>query len=272
MNDAHARSRVPLVLGVVLLILTGCGDQTAMDRRGLATALAKTIAAEEDHVTVAELSDWLIKDQRDYELVDIRDKAEFDAGHIQGAQHIPLAGLMADDALAALPNGRRVVVYSNGTAHAAQAAVLLRLVERDAYALLGGYNYWQAYLSDPQSAGIAEMDPTQRASYQAVACYFQGDYVAAAGLTPKVAALTTPVDAPTPPTAADSLGLGLELGLGSDEVRAGVAPEPAAEPAADALGLGLDLGLGSEEIRSSQQGQPPKAESGTRKLLIKAEC
>ena len=272
MNGLHSTSRRLAMLSVAVSLLAGCGDNTALDRQGMAAALAKTIAAEEDHVTVAELSDWLIKDQRDYELVDIREKTEFDTGHIQGAQHIPLAGLLADNALAALPQGRKVVVYSNGTAHAAQAAVLLRLVERDAYALLGGYNYWQAYLNDPQSAGVDEMDPAERAAYQAVACYFEGEYMAAAGLIPKVAAVSTSLDTPTPATAADPLGLGLELGLGSDEARAGVAPEPAAEPATDSLGLGLDLGLGSDEVRSLKQNQPPKAEGSARKLLIKAEC
>jgi rhodanese-related sulfurtransferase len=240
----------------------------------MAAALAKTVAAEQDHVTAEELADWLIKDQRDYELVDIRDRAEFDQGHIKGARHIGLAGLLADDALATLPTARKVVVYSNGTAHAAQAAILLRLVDREAYALLGGYNYWQAYMNDPASAGVAQMDPVQRAAYQAVACYFEGDYVAAAGLAPKLppAAVAAPVaPAAPPPAAADPLGLGLGLGLGSDAARAGAASAPAAAPAADPLGLGLGLGLGSDEVKSVQP-KPPASPAPARKLLIKAEC
>lgn len=265
---------VPLAAGLLFAgLLVGCTEQAEMDRVGVAAELAQAIAAEQDHVTVPELADWIIKDQRDYELIDIRERAEFHAGHIDGARHIPLAALMSDDALATLPPERKVVIYSNGTAHAAQAAVLLRLIERDAYALLGGYNYWHAYLKDPESAGVAEMDPVQRAHYQAVACYFEGDYVAASGLTPKV---VNPVSAQTktaPPAAADPLGLGLGLGLGSPEVQASQKAATSPPPEDDPLGLGLGLGLGSDEVKALQREKPVKKESGSAKrLLIKAEC
>ncbi len=234
--------------------------------------LAKTIAAEQDHVSVPELSDWVIKDRRDFALIDIRDTADFAADHISGARHIPLAALMSDEALASLPQGRRVVVYSNGTAHAAQAALLLRLVDRDAYALLGGFNHWQAYLNDPDSAGVAEMDAAQRAHYQAVACYFAGEYVADAGLHVKGGAAG--VSAPqTAAAAADPLGLGLGLGLGSETIQ-NIQPAggASAAPPADPLGLGLDLGLGGEAAKSLQPGVAAPPKPSPRKLLIKAEC
>lgn len=249
---------LPLFAG---LLLGGCSEVPSFDRTGAAAVLAKTIASEQDHVTVAELSDWIIKDRRDFALLDIRDQADFDAGHIEGARHVPLAGLMSDDALGALPPGRKVVVYSNGTAHAAQAALLLRLVEREAYALLGGFNHWQAYLHDPQVAGAAEMDPVRRAAYQAVACRFAGDYVAAAGLVP---AATT---AAAPSSAADALGLGLDLGLGTPALRQ---TTPTAPPAFDPLGLGLDLGLGTDEVQPAKRKEPAAPKAG--RLLIKAEC
>jgi rhodanese-related sulfurtransferase len=244
------------------ILATGCSEPPSFDGRSVAAELAKTVAIGADHVTAAELSDWIIKDRRDYTLVDIREQGDFDAGHIEGAKNLPLAGLMSDASLEAIPQGRRVVVYSNGTAHASQAALLLRLADRDAYALIGGFNHWLAYLNDPQTAGAAEMDASQRAAYQAVACRFAGDYVAAAGLIPEGAA------APASPAASidDPLGLGLGLGLGSPGMQA--PPAAPAAPVADPLGLGL--GLGSDEVRSAQ---PPAASSPTsRRLLIKAEC
>lgn len=251
---------VPLV--VLLLFLAGCSEAPPFDRTGAAAVLAKAIANEQDHVTVPELADWLVKDQRDFVLLDIRDIEDFEAGHIEGARNAPLAGLMSDATLGALPPGGKVVVYSNGTGHAAQAALLLRLVERDGYALLGGYNYWQAYMNDPEAAGVAEMDPKQRATYQAVACRFAGDYVAEAGLTPA----RQSGQAPAAP-AADPLGLGLGLGLGTSAVQqAAPSAPPATQPAADPLGLGLGLGLGSDAVKES----PPKPRAG--RLLIKAEC
>jgi len=265
-----------LVMTLAVLGVSACTGDAQTDLSAQAASLARMVAAGEDHVTAQELSDWLIKDRRDFELVDIRERQEFDTGHIEGARHIPLAGLFAEQTLNDLPAGRAIVVYSNGSAHAAQAALLLRLAGREAQALLGGYNYWHDYLNDPEKAGVAEMDAAQRAQYQAVACYFAGAYVAAAGLVPEggKAAPPTSSGAPQQGDNADALGLGLGLGLGSDQVQQlqlpTAAPSPATEQA-DPLGLGLGLGLGSDEIKDAKQ--PENAEPGkTRKLLIRAEC
>ena len=255
------------LLGVLLL---GCQDKPQVDRQGLADSLARVIAEERDHLSVEQLSDWIIKDQRDYELVDIRDKAEYEQDRIRGARHIPLSMLMSDDSLASLPVGRKVVVYSNGTAHAAQAALLLRLVERDAYALLGGFNYWQAYSKDPQSAGVAEMDAAKQARYRAVSCFFEGEYVAEAGLQVQAASQTATAPA-VAEAEADPLGLG--LGLGSEEVREmGLEAGTTApgEQSEDPLGLGL--GLGGEAAEALRQDKAAKPPGSVRKLLIKAEC
>jgi len=266
---------VLLVMTLAVLGASACTDDTQTDLSARAASLARMVAAGDDHVTVQELSDWLIKDRRDFDLVDIRDIQEFDAAHIEGARHIPLAGLLAEQALNSLPTGRTIVVYSNGSAHAAQAALLLRLAERQAVALLGGYNYWNAYLNDPEKAGVAEMDAAQRAQYQAVACYFAGEYVAAAGLAPKGGMIIAPpTTSGAPQQGGDSDALGLGLGLGNDQVHQLQLPTTAPNPAterADPLGLGLGLGLGSDEVKNATQ--PKKAEPGkTRKLLIRAEC
>ena len=248
-----------LTIILVALTLNGCGGAPSSDVGNAAALQAQRIATGEDHVSAAELADRLIRDQRDFELIDIRDQQDFSAGHIEGARHIPLARLLAADSLDSLPAERTIVVYSNGSAHAAQAALLLRLTGRDALALLGGYNYWQAYLHDPEKAGVAEMDPAERARYQAVSCYFAGEYVADAGLLPGTAA--------QPDTAsqeADPLGLG--LGLGSEQVH-GMDLQESAQSPAEEDPLGLGLGLGGDAGKPAPQ---PKGE--TRKLLIRAEC
>jgi rhodanese-related sulfurtransferase len=258
-----------LVFMFTIAALTGCTGDDRVDPGSKAAALAQLVADGNDHITAQQLADWLIKDRRDFELIDIRGQDDFSAGHIEGARNIPLARLLSEKSLASLPTARKIVVYSNGSAHAAQAGLLLRLTGRDALALLGGHNYWQAYLNDPVKAGVAEMDPAERARYQAVACHFAGDYVAAAGLLPGGGAQPAP---PVPPEAGAADALGLGLGLGSDQVQAPDQPDSAApaEPApADALGLGL--GLGSDAVKSS--GEPAKPAPGeTQRLLIKAEC
>jgi rhodanese-related sulfurtransferase len=290
--------KMPLLTVILLaLLLNGCGGAPSTDVDSAVTMQAKRIAAGEDHISAAELADRLIRDQRDFELVDIREEADFAAGHIESARHIPLAGLLAADSLDSLPAGRTIVVYSNGSAHAAQAALLLNLTGRDALALLGGYNYWQAYLHDPEKAGVAEMDRAERARYQAVACRFAGEYVAEAGLPPQA---SEQPEKPAPAAAgqeADPLGLG--LGLGSEQVRDMELQESAQGPAEDDP-LGLGLGLGSEQVRDMnlQESTPGAAEPDplglglglggdagksasepasrpegeTQRLLIRAEC
>ena len=289
--------KMPLLTVILLaLLLNGCGGAPSTDVDSAVTMQAKRIAAGEDHISAAELADRLIRDQRDFELVDIREEADFAAGHIESARHIPLAGLLAADSLDSLPAGRTIVVYSNGSAHAAQAALLLNLTGRDALALLGGYNYWQAYLHDPEKAGVAEMDPAERARYQAVACRFAGKYVAEAGLLPEAGGQPA-VPAPAAGEEADPLGLG--LGLGSEQVRDMELQESAQGPAEDDP-LGLGLGLGSEQVRDMnlQESTPGAAEPDplglglglggdagkstsepasrpegeTQRLLIRAEC
>jgi rhodanese-related sulfurtransferase len=266
------KPQIPLFAALLATaLLGGCGDGVQFDSSLKAATLAQTIAKGEDHVSVEELADWLIKDQRDFELVDIREQEDFAASHIEGAHHIPLAKLFSESSLASLPVGRKIVVYSNGSAHAAQAALLLDLSGRNALALLGGFNYWQDYLHDPKKAGVAEMDPARRAHYQAVSCYFAGEYVADAGL-PSKAAAREGVRKPTETEDSDPLGLG--LGLGTEQIQTmelkETTPEP--EPSVDdPLGLGLGLGLGGDAAKElNKPAQPKPGES--RKLLIREEC
>ena len=259
-----------LALLAATLVLPGCGDDVKIDPGRTAAALAKLVADGEDHVTAGELADWLIKDRRDFELIDIRGQQDFAGGHIDGARHIPLPRLLSEQSLANLSAKRKIVVYSNGSAHAAQAALLLRLTGRHALALLGGYNYWQDYLNDPVKAGVAEMDPARRARYQAVACYFAGDYLADAGLLPQGSA---PVTAPEQDQEGGADALGLGLGLGTEKVQAMDLSKAAQAPEEPSMSdeLGLGLGLGGDAARDIRE--PEKPEGGkAQRLLIKAEC
>jgi hypothetical protein len=103
---------------------------------------------------------------------------------------------------------------------------------------------------------------SEQAKKQAVACWFEGDYVAAAGLTVKQ---TTPAGGYVPPlepvtaeAEEDSLGLGLGIGLGPEEAQE--------KPQEDSLGLGLGLGLGPEDAQESE------AAPTTGKLKIGEGC
>ncbi len=214
--------------------------------------LAQQIVRGDDHVTVQDLADRIIKARDDYLLIDLRSRAEYDEHHIDSAVHMPLTELLRSEALADLPVDRAVIVYSNSTTNAAQAAVILRMSGIPAYSLIGGYNHWSAYMTDPVAAGIAEHDARERARYDAIRCYLEGEYVAAAGLPvkqPEGAGFTPPLEPAGEERhyAEDPLGLGLGLEM---------ATEPAAETTetADPLGLGLGLDIGA--------GAPSRAGAG----------
>jgi rhodanese-related sulfurtransferase len=84
--------------------------------------LAKAIANEEDHVTQAELNQW-VKQKKSLRLIDVRSKAEFAKSHAANAESIPMEQI----ASAAFNSTDTIVLLSEGGAHAAQAWVILQL-------------------------------------------------------------------------------------------------------------------------------------------------
>jgi hydroxyacylglutathione hydrolase len=76
-------------------------------------------------------------------LLDVRSSAEWAAGHIPGAQHIPLGYL--PDQLMSLSTSRPVIVHCQAGARSAIAASLLRAHGfPQVITLAGGFNEWQA--------------------------------------------------------------------------------------------------------------------------------
>src|SRR5213593_730445 len=79
----------------------------------------------------------------DVVLVDVRPSEEFDAGHIKGANSIPLEEL--EDRLAELPADREVIAYCRGPfcAYAHEAVRRLRAAGRRARRLQEGWPEWR---------------------------------------------------------------------------------------------------------------------------------
>ena len=138
-----------------------------------------------------------------------------------------------------LPSGSDILVYSDRSDKAAQLTTLLRLNDIQAFYLIGGYSQWQDNMNNTSGNPSSTTTAQTMAKQQAIACWFEGDYVATAGLVPKpTLAAASGYVPPLQPAAnqqvTDELGLGLGLGLGPEQP-------------ADELGLGLGLGLGPEQ-------------------------
>jgi rhodanese-related sulfurtransferase len=229
-----------VILLAITSLLSGCNSSSntsaAVDLQQI-NRLSQALVKDETMLSVIELSDWIIKDTRDFELIDIRNDSDFQIAHIKNAIHKSSADMFTQQGMNKLAKHKKLVVYSNTGQRSAQVATLLKLSGFNAFTLSGGYQQWLNYTANPETFSLNK-DAHARARQQAVACYFEGDYIADAGLTVKQqnAGFTPPlVSVQTIETVeeiADPLGLG--LGLGMDDML-----EPSmADPAPTGLILG----------------------------------
>jgi rhodanese-related sulfurtransferase len=123
--------------------------------------LADIVQREVDHVKPTELADWIIEGKSDYRLIDLRSEAEYNQYHIPGAENVPLAEL-ADYGLA---RNEKIILYSEGGIHSAQAWFLLKAQGYKAiYMLLGGLYDWQDLVLFPSIP--SEPSPEQHAAIE----------------------------------------------------------------------------------------------------------
>jgi uncharacterized protein len=182
---------VAFVLGLVAVLArpTQGGSVTVSPQE-----LAVIVQKEVDHVRPLELADWIITGRSDYRLVDLRDEQAFAAYHIPTAENIPLAALPASD----LARNEKIVLYSDGGIHSAQAWFLLRAKGYKAvYMLFGGLDGWKDEVLFP---AIAENPPASQladiAKRRAVSAYFGGTPGAAAAALPASSAAMPKVTMP----------------------------------------------------------------------------
>ena len=123
--------------------------------------LAAIVETKVDHIDAAELADWIIQGETDYRLIDIREAEAFAEYHIPTAEHVPIAELPDYPLL----RNERIVLYSDGGIHSAQAWFLLRAQGYPgATMLFGGLDAWKDEVLFP--ALPVEATPEQRASFE----------------------------------------------------------------------------------------------------------
>jgi rhodanese-related sulfurtransferase len=171
---------VALVLAIVILFLPG---QDSKKYRFDPQTIARSIEESEDQIDPKTLSEWVIEGRRDFMLIDIRDSEAFEQGHIKGAENIPMSQLLQKDTLDELPQDKLMVIYSNGSSHAAQAWLVMNTAGFDSYMLEGGFNYWNRVIMNPKvPAGEVSDDEILRYKTQlAVKSYFGGDSTMVSG-------------------------------------------------------------------------------------------
>ena len=144
---------IALGLGVIALAGNPLPSHTVrIDTQELATI----VSSEVDHVEPAELADWILRGATDYRLVDLRPPEAYAAYHIPTAENVPLAELPDFG----LGRNEKIVLYSDGGIHSAQAWFLLRAQQyRGVYILRGGLDAWKDDVVFP----VAPDPPTPQA-------------------------------------------------------------------------------------------------------------
>ncbi len=118
-----------------------------------AAELAAIVESEVDHVTVDELADWIIQGRNDYRLLDVRDPAAYAEYHIPTAESVQITEL-ADYPLL---RNEKIVLYSDGGTHSAQAWFLLKARGYGGvYMLLYGLEEWKQRILFPSPGADGE--------------------------------------------------------------------------------------------------------------------
>jgi rhodanese-related sulfurtransferase len=126
-----------VALGAVALFAAPYpGSKVTLDAR----ELALVVGTEADHVEAPELAAWIIESRADYRLVDLRTEGEFARYHIPTAVNVPMS-VLTD---AGLGRHEKIILYSEGGIHSAQAWMLLRAQGYSSvYMLKGGLEEWK---------------------------------------------------------------------------------------------------------------------------------
>jgi hypothetical protein len=161
---------VALALGTLALFsVPHRGPVVTLDTRELALIVEKEV----DHVTPSELAGWIVQGRSDYRLIDLRAASDFAAYHIPTAENVTVA------ALPEFPFQRteKIVLYSDGGIHAAQAWMLMQAQGyRAVYTVLGGLEGWKdevLYPALPAQASAADRARFERAA--AMSRFFGGE-------------------------------------------------------------------------------------------------
>jgi rhodanese-related sulfurtransferase len=145
MSLNHKLALIAIALGFVGLFAGSPyrGSKAGIDAKELALIVGKEL----DHVKADELADWIIQNRSDFRLLDLRGEKEFTEYHIPNSENVELASLEHYP----LQRNEKIVLYSEGGIHSAQAWFLLRAKGfKGVYILSGGLDEWNDKILFPK--------------------------------------------------------------------------------------------------------------------------
>lgn len=153
-------SLVLVSLGLIAAILPQKkNSSTQLDAR----QLLNEIQVENNVISIDEMADALINNDPEYQLIDVRSKAEYEKFSLPGAMNIQFDSLFAEEWEPYIDQlARKNVFFSNGTTLASEAWMLTRQKGfENNYILNGGINNWYATIIEP-------VEPTSTSGEEAI--------------------------------------------------------------------------------------------------------
>ncbi len=130
-----------LTLGFFALIVDG-NNQTKIE----SLKIAELIESENDHFTVQELADSLMRKKQNLRIFDLRSPKEYPDYHIPNSENISINDLIKTK----FTKKETIILYSEGGIHAAQIWILLKEKGLDVYSLKGGLDAWKNEILFPE--------------------------------------------------------------------------------------------------------------------------
>jgi hypothetical protein len=151
-----ATETAALVLAVAFVVV----DERSGLSHGRSAGIASEITQEADHVEALDLADWIRAGEPGLRIIDVREDLDAATYRIPGAEAVAIESLTT----IRLAAGERVVLYSEGGAHAAQAWVLLRARGvANTFVLKDGLAAWEDEVLAPLRPAVT--DDTAQARY-----------------------------------------------------------------------------------------------------------
>lgn len=165
-NGVAGLALIALAVGLFFVPIPEPKHETRLSVAAPPGAFLNEIVSAEDHIYPTDLADMILSGKQGLVVVDIRPAEAYRKFHIRTAVSIPLDRL-ATEGVKSLPHAGTIVLYSNGTTHAAQAWLELRHMGwRNAFVLMDGIlGFWRECLTPPSLRGI--IDPEAARSEQA---------------------------------------------------------------------------------------------------------
>lgn len=122
--------------------LVACKNNTTANTNSTSTTSAAATATKV--VSAKDFVDMIVKmDKKDYYIIDVRTKAEADAGMLVDAINIDFQSPNFEEELAKLDKSKTAFVYCQGGVRSAKACkVAEKLAFKAIFDMDGGYNAW----------------------------------------------------------------------------------------------------------------------------------